>query len=343
MKRILLLALLCMSISVEAWAAVEPVHLRQCGESEESPVELQAGILYYVEPMKGKQSRWYSFTAEENGRYTFYSERIKGHAVTKICNKYGEKMFDDGLNLVTGLSTMTAKAGETYSIFMDVYPSDWTFWFGFCSPSEHIELMGAEVREPATCTKDGYMARICAYCGGEGERMTLSAMGHQSGGITTIQPATCLETGIDADTCIHCGTVLSTLVTPITGHKAGAWQNEREATCTGEGYRVQLCTGCGKTMDSQIVPAFGHQASEWKEQPAGCVADGKRYRECTVCGAELERERIPATGHYFEEWCETLEPTTKSAGQESRWCLSCGEYESRIIPKLTLLQGIFGR
>lgn len=342
MKRVLFsfILLIFLSLSTIGLTEIEPVHLRQCGKSKDTALELQIGTLYYIEPMKD-QLRWYSFTAPEDGQYTLFSESITGSAQTKVYNKYEEKMFDK--NLVTGTSTMTCKTGETYHIYMRVYPSDKSFWFSICSPSQHVSFGPAEIRRPATCTTDGYMAQVCGYCHGEGEPVVIPAIGHQSGGKVTAKEATCLKTGLDTETCTHCGIVLSTIITPISDHEAGMWQDERYATCTSEGYRVQLCTGCNKLMDSQTVPALGHSVSEWKIEPARCVIDGKQYRDCTVCGAELEYEPISSRGHDFDDWIEILAPTTKAEGVEIRTCLSCGTEENRMVPVLTWFESIFGR
>lgn len=409
--------LICMAVGV--WAEVEPVHLKQRGESEENPIELQEGTLYYVEPMRG-QYRWYSFIAHESGMYTFFSEPIKGSAITKVYNKYGEKMFNQ--NLVIGLRTMDAKKGEKYTIFMDVYPSDRSFWFAFCSPTQHVSLGSAEIRQAATCETDGYMAQICEYCGGEGARVAIPAtghktsmvtvqkatctdngldseicqtcgavlsnvatpatghqasdwkrkasatctedgveytactvcgvelesraipaVGHKSGGMTTVQAATCIQSGLDQDICVYCGEVLASVAIPMADHIADVWQTGRETTCVNDGYRYQLCIVCGKTLNSETIPAYGHSESDWKTIDASCTENGKRYKACTVCGHELEQEAIPATGHQYGEWIETLAPTTKADGTETRTCLFCGAQEKRAVAKLTLIEGILGR
>lgn len=250
-------------------------------------------------------------------------------------------MFDKGL--INGLQTLTAKAGETYHLFMDVYPPSSTFWISFCSPSQHVSYGQAEIRKAATCVTDGYMAQTCEYCGGEGVPVQLPATGHQSRGLVTTQQATCLQPGLDVDTCVNCGIVLSTIATPITDHQAGMWQTERKATCTSDGYRMQLCTGCGKTMDSQVIHAFGHSVSEWKEERPRCVVEGKRFKECTECGAELEYIALPALGHSYSGWVEIQPPTTEREGVEIRTCLSCGFEQTRAVAVLTWMESIWGR
>ena len=342
MRRILfyLALMFCLCFSLKACADAEPVHLKQCGDNKDEAIELQAATLYYVEPIKD-QSRWYSFVAQESGQYMFYSECITGSVVTKAYNQYGEKMFEKGL--INGIQTLSAKEGETYHLFMDVYPPSSTFWFSFCSPSQHVSYGQSEIRKAATCVTDGYMAQTCEYCGGEGTPVLLPATGHQSGGLVTAQQATCLQPGLDVDTCVNCGIVLSTITTPATDHRPGMWQTERKATCTSDGYRVQLCTGCGKTMDSQVVQAFGHSVSEWIEERPRCVSEGKRYKECVECGVELEYIAIPALGHSYSGWIEIQPPTKDQEGVEIRTCLSCGEEQSRKVAVLTWIESIMGR
>lgn len=90
-------------------------------------------------------------------------------------------------------------------------------------------------------------------------------------------------------------------------------------------------------IEYELIHIEGKAVKE-NEVPATCTKDGSYdlVVYCTDCGVELSRETkvIKAKGHQWGEWKVTKEATFDEEGEETREC-SCGEKETRSIPKLT--------
>ncbi len=75
-----------------------------------------------------------------------------------------------------------------------------------------------------------------------------------------------------------------------------------------------------------------HEWSDWAESLAPtCKDDGEESRSCPICG-DIETRPIAASGdHSFAAWSETTKPTCTENGVESRTCVACGMTETRIL------------
>lgn len=199
------------------------------------------------------------------------------------------------------------------------------------------------VSKQATCTEEGVEERVCSLCGKK-ENRPVEALGHTGG-----QP-TCTQQAV----CSRCDTPYG----EFANHALSDFILIEDATCTDQGERKAECSECGY-IETEIIPAKGH-SGEWKTvaEPR-CFDDGERQRICTVCN-ELEEEALPAygehdleeatcvggmqctrcnyvegngKGHAFSEWSVTKSATCIEDGIETRYCLVCGDEETRTFNK----------
>jgi len=110
---------------------------------------------------------------------------------------------------------------------------------------------------------------------------------------------------------------------------------ELESTCTEDGGNAQVCRLCGAVVSmTDVKSAFGHSFGPWElVREAACDREGQEKRVCSTCG-EAETRQLPKPDHVFpEEWTVSQEATCKAEGEERKACQNCGEEQIRKLPK----------
>ena len=189
------------------------------------------------------------------------------------------------------------------------------------------------VKKDATCTEDGYKKVVCLDCGETISNVTLTATDHLNTTTETKAP-TCTEDGYEKTVCKDCNEVIGTKVIPATGH-----QNTEQITvlptCTEDGYVRTVCKDCETVISETVIEATGHHTVLYKF-PATCTEDGYIDSICTGCNKVFNHTVLEATGHKWSEWEVVKEPTYKTYGLKTRYCLNCNEYEEERIPMLAV-------
>ncbi len=174
---------------------------------------------------------------------------------------------------------------------------------------------------PATCTERGYTLHVCE-CGEEYKDAFTPLGPHDFRPDGEVAP-TCTQPGKRLFVCSVCGAKKEEPI-PATGHQLEASSVMVHPGCVSEGISEGKCSLCGETVQTPIPPT-GHRFGEWTDRKkAGCETPGVRARQCEVCGA-IENEETPATGHDFSPWS----PSDGDPIKEERYCLRCGETETR--------------
>ncbi len=127
-----------------------------------------------------------------------------------------------------------------------------------------------EEKQPATCTEDGYMARVCAVCDFE-ERQTIPAFGHSYGQWYTVQEPTCTEEGIEERQCagwMYGCYHKEQRAIPALGHSFGDWVVTTEPGCGTEGVETRTCALCEAT-ETQAIPALECPSDHYVDVPTG--------------------------------------------------------------------------
>lgn len=220
--------------------------------------------------------------------------------------------------------TVTAESGEAQTVTYTIK------FIVLACPHEVYEIRTIE----AGCETDGYTETYCIECGHVKESALIPATGHDWGEWTT-------EDGITfTRTCSICDEVETTTVQGGDGECVehdftGEHETITEATCEDEGLeRIYCANECGAYIE-QSIPKAPHTPSEPEiTVAAGCETDGQQVIFCTECDEILRVSVIPATGHTWGPWVVTTPATTTSTGVETRTCLTCGDAETRSIPKL---------
>lgn len=107
-------------------------------------------------------------------------------------------------------------------------------------------------------------------------------------------------------------------------------------TCTENGGTAEICTLCNAVVSlKDVKPAFGHSFGPWElVREAVCDREGQEQRVCSTCG-EAETRQLPKPDHVFpEEWTLSKEATCKAEGEERKACRNCGEEQTRKLPKV---------
>ncbi|MBP3326651.1 MAG: hypothetical protein J6L77_09575 [Coprococcus sp.] len=152
--------------------------------------------------------------------------------------------------------------------------------------------------------------------------------------VVTKQP-TCNTDGTKEKRCTVCNEVCEKNSVPATGHTAGEWTIIKEATCEETGEKEKRCTKCNIIMETETISATGHTAGEGTiVKEATCKETGSKEIGCTVCKKILDTKTIPVLAHSFGDWTVSIQATVDAEGEEERVCSSCGEKETRAIPKL---------
>ena len=159
-----------------------------------------------------------------------------------------------------------------------------------------------EVKEEATCTKEGLLIIKCA------------------------------EPNCD---------VTEQKTIPKKEHTFGEWKVTKEATWDQPGEETRICTMCQEEKETRAIPALkeSHQhdfsGEETIVKEATCTEEGLKTVKCTEkkCDA-TEQQTIPKTAHTFGQWKVTKEATWEEVGERTRTCSVCQGTETEEIPSL---------
>ncbi len=186
----------------------------------------------------------------------------------------------------------------------------------------------------ATCTVDGYKAKVCTECGFKEkiEGTDIKSLGHFYE--YSVLTETCTEGGYTTRTCQDCDySDTVDFVNPL-GHDCVA--TKTYPTCTEQGYTTHKCSRCEYThipADS-YVPAYGHQFDYALKAPT-CTEEGYTINVCWDCGASFipDESRVPPKGHIYAEEITTA-PTCTQPGVKTFTCeYGCGKsYTEDIDP-----------
>ena len=114
-------------------------------------------------------------------------------------------------------------------------------------------------------------------------------------------------------------------------HAAAVWETVTEPTCTEPGERSAVCPTCGETL-KEPLPALRHSYAPERTEPT-CTRPGLIRNVCTRCGVSYDLEELPETGHSYGGWTVTKPATWRDEGAEKRTCLTCGDAETRALPR----------
>ena len=207
----------------------------------------------------------------------------------------------------------------------------------------HIHTYWETVAE-ATCEGEGLQIRMCGACGKQLEQEIIPATGHVNGDWVKTKWADCETNGQEVRQCKICRKTLAEKILPAFGHMLGEWQVQQYPSCETDGLQVRRCLNCGARVEETLLYATGHQAGEWLlRREAACDAPGLQVRACVNCSRVMEEQTLPALAHVYGEWAEVTAPTRDAVGVEEQTCVHCGHVQSREIPKLSLMESIFGR
>jgi hypothetical protein len=105
----------------------------------------------------------------------------------------------------------------------------------------------------ATCTEEGYKAKVCSHCGDEIEKETIPALGHDFGDWEEITAATCIADGEETRTCSRCDEEETQPINAL-GHDYGELVVVLAATCDDEGYKAKVCSRCDDETEKETIP-----------------------------------------------------------------------------------------
>lgn len=195
---------------------------------------------------------------------------------------------------------------------------------------------GEEITEPATCSADGRIYRVCSACGEEETVETLEKLGHTEEVIPAVA-ATCTRVGkTEGKKCSVCGEILvkPENVEPID-HVSVVDVEATDATCAhGGNTEGTKCAVCGKILvKARNLSATEHKLSAWTVvTKATCTSQGVKERHCTVEGCTYsEREFTPAFGHSYGDWVTVVEPSCDGEGTKRCVCTRCGDVIDQVI------------
>ena len=182
----------------------------------------------------------------------------------------------------------------------------------------------------STCTENGYRTYVCAKCG-ETRTETVPAHGH-SFNRTPDWDRTCTEPGYYVLFCIYCDYSERHELPPL-GH-AFSETYPKAPTCTEPGEVIYTCDRCGYSY-SDVAPATGHSYVRVHTKPA-CVEEGYDTLTCVNCG-DSYTETVPALGHHAVDPNNPvylIPPTCTKDGEQFSICPVCGHRDSTVLPAL---------
>lgn len=183
-----------------------------------------------------------------------------------------------------------------------------------------------------SCQHTGSVTYRCSSCG-RSWTQTVGKTDHKF--VRTHTAATCTEEGYTEQVCENCGLREITEKQPATGH---TWGPVQVVSGCGGAVETKTCTICGFTQTDVDVNDAAHQ---WEsvmtiDKAPTCSEAGSRSYHCAVCGVTKGSETIPANPelHRWAEWQVTKKAQIGVMGEESRWCLTCKDVETRDIEAL---------
>ena len=121
---------------------------------------------------------------------------------------------------------------------------------------------------------------------------------------------------------------------------------EIPATCISEGVIEHLrCSECGEmyiegqstpiSADALVIPKTEHITEILGASEPTCTSTGlTEGSRCAVCKTVfVAQNTVPTVPHTYGDWTVSAQPTHEKEGEEYRACTSCGEKETRAIPK----------
>ena len=148
------------------------------------------------------------------------------------------------------------------------------------TPTEHKHSYTSTVTKQPTCAEAGEKTYTCS-CGHQ-YKDVISKTGHTSGGWEVKENATCQKEGTEVKKCTSCGKEMETRAIAKTGHTSSDWIVTKEATETAEGTKVKTCTTCGATLETASIAKVAHTCNyQWETSGnsrtmkcSGCGATG---------------------------------------------------------------------
>lgn len=183
----------------------------------------------------------------------------------------------------------------------------------------------------ATCSEEGYTAKVCAVCGKEQSRTTIEKKAHTWGSEVEKSAATCTEAQVLVKYCKVCGAESDPEKgTAALKHDWTKWEVTKAATCTEAGEQARTCNRCNIT-ETKPIAALNHKKTKTVVVDPTCAAEGAINTVCTYCNTVLKSEPIKKLDHTFE-WKVTKEAKPCLNGEETQICKKCGaEGETRVI------------
>ena len=129
--------------------------------------------------------------------------------------------------------------------------------------TEHRHSYAATVTKQPTCTGAGEKTYTCS-CGHQ-YKDVISKTGHTAGGWEVKENATCQKEGTEVKKCTSCGKEMESRAIAKTGHTSSDWVVTKEATETAEGTKVKTCTTCGTTLETASIAKVEHTCNyQWE-------------------------------------------------------------------------------
>ena len=129
--------------------------------------------------------------------------------------------------------------------------------------TEHRHSYTATVTKQPTCTEAGEKTYTCS-CGHQ-YKDVISKTGHTAGSWEVKENATCQKEGTEVKKCTSCGKEMESRAIAKTGHTSSDWVVTKEATETAEGTKVKTCTVCGTTLETASIAKVEHTCNyQWE-------------------------------------------------------------------------------
>ena len=129
--------------------------------------------------------------------------------------------------------------------------------------TEHRHSYAATVTKQPTCTGAGEKTYTCS-CGHQ-YKDVISKTGHTAGSWEVKENATCQKEGTEVKKCTSCGKEMETRAIAKTSHTPSDWVVTKEATETAEGTKVKTCTVCGTTLETASIAKVEHTCNyQWE-------------------------------------------------------------------------------